>query len=1839
MKESLSQQTANLKHKNNRHKRWKGIVSILACMVVFCTVYALILPALTAEGTPHCGKEEHTHTEDCHEKKLICGKEEGEGAHHHTDECYREEPVLVCTTSESDGHQHTDDCYTEEQVLTCTNTDPDHVHNDIDGCYTTEKKLTCGKEEGEGAHHHTEECYETKRELICGQEESDGHKHTDDCYKKELVCGKEEHKHILACYSDPNADVEDGNVWQRTVSSVTLTGNWGADLAAIAKTQNGYTESTANYAVAEDGQTIHGYTRYGAWANDPYRDNWSAQFADFCLSYAGVPTSAVPQNNDCSAWNYTIPDGYTPKTGDLLLLDTDSNGSADHAGIVTSVSDSTLTAIVGDADKAVRNNTYNIGSETIKGYVSIPENPALADDNHGEETTETTPAPEVTEEPQETPTPEVTPEAEPTQIPETTPEVDPTQTPDAESTTTPTPEITEKPEVTPTPEITETPEPTPINDDLNQIPEDKISWCTVEHIKEIKPTSQKIRRSFRKNAVRNGNSTSVDFGQYITSSTVQKIIDGKWTTSGTFKDGDQVKVHLQYSIPAGLVTPNQKTIIYQLPEGIRPNDSLSGTAYNKGSAVGTYTIDESGLVTIIFNDDFVENGSSVVGVIGFEGTLNVDTSQEEKKIKFGGDGGTITIEKEEEVPETGDIKIKKDGTLSEDKKSIDYKVVVSTTKGTKKLVDITDTLTNADYQSGSIKVVKVTRNADGTILKREDLNNINPTIVTVDADNQKLNINNLPELQPNEEYEVTYTVKTREAKSGGDGTNQVKNTAGTDGKYSSKDITVSGPIINKEGTYSENEGKIKWKIRIHAGKNESLEGYVLSDEITGYNANGNKINSVKLQEYPATLTDSSGSTKTITLPYTFGKDAKADENGDYTCTITYETNVGEDKKVSNSATIKKGDKGYTSGTAIEITSRTWDLVKKYNAQKTLSDGNVEFNWESTITLPNKEMTTDLGYFVYKDELQNGSKGHEHYGIPATMDQQIKSSLKLTYLAKNSEGVYEERSSALGDCNWISYVIRYYDENGQEIIDHTSTTQTVKWFEIEFTPENGTEYKGKNIQFAYSTIGVVSDLVDGAQESFKNTASLGDINREASTDYNMPIRLSKQSSVTGALKYNGDEYWYTPEWLKEFKKTHSSAELGENKYIYYRIVINPADKGNPDGNKNEIVLTDKLPDGTSYVDGSGYMAYYDDGGSGIYINNHQGFVLKDEKVPTFIKEDGNKLKITIKENSYKINPDKANEQLAIFYAVEITDLTLLEGSGTVKLQNSVQWGKRSAHTDTSVKRNQEVVTKTGGQRPELDENGKFKKDKNGNVVYQNIIDYNIVVNPSGDDLNIDSDILTLEDTLNDKNSKMEALTLIADSFKLYKYDASKADNHYRGELLDSSFYTVEYDESVLHRRKLKVKIPDKLACVIVYSYQFDTNAINDIILTNEAELGAYSSKQISNEIIANSSYAEVGKSVVIKKVDSQDIFKTLSGAKFVLYEYNSSHAWDESKWKEVNSAAYVTDDNGKIEFVFDDTQGLKYDVLYKITETNSPEGYEKSDKSYYFTALSAKNIDNIWSGELNSEVTKENIRIVSRNGDVIYVPNDAANLNVQKVWIDKDGNSIIPDTDSIQVTLYQHKSVGHKVDIEIYQNGDCKYQKSIWVSDKSTVTLEWDEERNIVDNGLDQFNVNLLGCTINGKSGKAYDYPVLTTPQITKDTYIRIDSGYGLLSPKVQNYMASGGYEAGKKKIETVTLTKDNNWFYAWPADKVPATDDKGKPYYYTVEESELSGYTVSYSNNGIQKGQITITNKKDESPSYILPETGGIGTNRFTAVGLSLMAGSLMCGYVMRRKRRERRGN
>lgn len=71
-----------------RLKKWKKITLALSCVVVFCVVYALTLPAITLEGKTICGMEEHTHTEECYlDDKLICDKEE----HQHTEDCYEKE--------------------------------------------------------------------------------------------------------------------------------------------------------------------------------------------------------------------------------------------------------------------------------------------------------------------------------------------------------------------------------------------------------------------------------------------------------------------------------------------------------------------------------------------------------------------------------------------------------------------------------------------------------------------------------------------------------------------------------------------------------------------------------------------------------------------------------------------------------------------------------------------------------------------------------------------------------------------------------------------------------------------------------------------------------------------------------------------------------------------------------------------------------------------------------------------------------------------------------------------------------------------------------------------------------------------------------------------------------------------------------------------------------------------------------------------------------------------------------------------------------------------------------------------------------------------------------------------------------------------------------------------------------------------------------------------------------------------------------------------------------------------------------------------------------------------
>ncbi len=181
MKLCLSDRIKQLNKSHRNKKSWQKVLAVLCAIVVFCTTYSLILPAITMTDKTNCNMTEHIHTDDCYTQSLalICEIEETDG-YSHTDDCYKEKELIVCGKTECEKHKHNDKCYNDDEKLTCKKDETDG-HKHTDDCRTKEKILICTKEEIE-AHHHTDECYEATKTLICKESE---HNHNAECYSKD----------------------------------------------------------------------------------------------------------------------------------------------------------------------------------------------------------------------------------------------------------------------------------------------------------------------------------------------------------------------------------------------------------------------------------------------------------------------------------------------------------------------------------------------------------------------------------------------------------------------------------------------------------------------------------------------------------------------------------------------------------------------------------------------------------------------------------------------------------------------------------------------------------------------------------------------------------------------------------------------------------------------------------------------------------------------------------------------------------------------------------------------------------------------------------------------------------------------------------------------------------------------------------------------------------------------------------------------------------------------------------------------------------------------------------------------------------------------------------------------------------------------------------------------------------------------------------------------------------------------------------------------------------------------------------------------------------------------
>ena len=108
---------AKLKRKK-RKKAWKQVLRVMMCIVVFCTTYMLILPAITKESKAFCGIEEHTHNAACYQEGIVCQE------HVHTEPCFQPDGTLICDLP---GHTHTVAC--SGQTLTCEQAEHTHLQS------------------------------------------------------------------------------------------------------------------------------------------------------------------------------------------------------------------------------------------------------------------------------------------------------------------------------------------------------------------------------------------------------------------------------------------------------------------------------------------------------------------------------------------------------------------------------------------------------------------------------------------------------------------------------------------------------------------------------------------------------------------------------------------------------------------------------------------------------------------------------------------------------------------------------------------------------------------------------------------------------------------------------------------------------------------------------------------------------------------------------------------------------------------------------------------------------------------------------------------------------------------------------------------------------------------------------------------------------------------------------------------------------------------------------------------------------------------------------------------------------------------------------------------------------------------------------------------------------------------------------------------------------------------------------------------------------------------------------------------------------------------------------
>lgn len=1663
--------------RENRHtlRRYTAFVLALAMITTLFVNWQLHGVGISMTAQYQCGEEEHTHTADCYTKVLTCGYEEGElenadevaaAAAATSQPTIEEEPAPLSLEPQIEfvPHEHTEDCYTEVQTLTCM--EEEHVHDD--DCFDPEDgSLICDKFE----HTHDESCYTTEYELTCGLEEGElveqvveptqsaalaamavaepvalapmvdtvepiYHHHTDACYEEVLTCPLPEHHHTVACLSDTSADLETPEEWQAANAEAVMTGNWAEDLVSVAQTQLGYEQSEKNFEIdPADGVTLRYYSRYGQSYGNPYGE-WDVMFLSYCLKYAGIPQSAIPQEASVLALRSSMSDMD-------WLLDNEDGSAADVGDIVIYNKYVTRTvAVDSSADGAADglDDLFSMDAEGENGAELEESGAAALDTAPAAEDMTTLDTPDLPD----TAAPSVgSPAAEPQTT--TVTDAQPVETvgivssvdSDADTLTVISGDVDGK-----------VAEVTLSNAEVLGV----VSVAAAQYADEMLSSAVDGALRAPMMLAAAGLTTPLD-DNWITDITVKidgtqyKVKDNSQfqDLDLTVKDGGSVGLTYNFTIPDNL-PEGTTTLTYKLPDGFKLSEDGTADLEDKdGNIIGTLSITKNGDVALDFNSDL--HGHQTSGHFFVECKVDSDKVQTNEGITFPGGGTTIKIEKKT------NLDLSKEGTITgrteDGKYKLHYVVQAISKYGSGKAIDLSDymkltenssfantatyekiTITKKDRKTDTVlkelkenvdfKVTKVTSSG----LTDKGIADGNPGIKITDMKG-----NGLPALEENQRYVLEYDVVVDHI--GPDGAD-LYNCALANDEKSGYRIYFQDEL-NKSGSYDPEKNEITWTVTI-TPNGVSMNGYVLKDTLpsgctmTGYFKVDGQY---ETNDFPD---KGKGS-----FSYTFSGEQYKKPAHSYT--VTYKTtapaNFQIGDKVKNNAYLElNGNKKWEASGDAAYNDRGQTTEKKATADTKLTEdkaNNKVFTlpWSLKVIPPIvwgekdgvKDNRLEIKDCINDPWVSSGkNENNDHYAILKDLQAEIIKNLVVTL--KDGTKIYYDQLTSKG----LRLEVRYYTGRNVDTSTKVYTLKTVDTT-TKIVPANLEQSKIKSFKLVfhkdgfdnsnpvesveitkYTTLGDSTGLGEGQTIYFKNESS----GSSGQYEYTIPgtpspMQLIKMSADKPPESATSEGYYKT----ENVKVTSGNGEDGKT-YIYYqlKLVTNQASLNLP------ATITDQLPDHVKYVAGSAklvaqyygnqwnnyyyeFVSYTATGGSPKGWNNNVS--LSDDR---FFANKYDSTKNTLTFNLLDELNYVADKYTSFYirFAVEVDD-TIWDSnleSETKTFTNSAEWtGVGKSETKTDVEHHSTLATKSGHY------------NQNSNTV-----DYSVVINPDRKMIG-HAEKITLTDTLVVKDGKKNTAALVQSSVKLYSYDAQTKT---KGALIPNGAYDVDYKETTnaggdQNWYILTVKVPNGHSYLLEYKYKNTSNT--EYEMKNTAQLETYVVKEVDTKVekqTMGGSANTVG--LTIHKVDSQNISTSLYGAEFKLEMFNAKTGEYETLHEVIvanrndGSSFYLSFSDSGSTSTGDGTVLRPFNTLYRLTETKAPEGYTVDSTPHYFiwtTDLASKDTaynTAVGTYAAKTDVEKSNINFYYKGESITLTVKNASNrLVIQKLWEDKYGNAI------------------------------------------------------------------------------------------------------------------------------------------------------------------------------------------------------------------------------------------